>query len=144
LRRYADFLRCKFQLVPNVKKVELLADQQEVAFLEISRRRLAELGIDEEQIYNQLQAKNVAADGGRVRVGDEHIAIDSTGGFRSAEDMLELVIDLIALAANSSLEMSRRWSAATRTRPAVCFGTMASPHWSRNIYGAGRQRREDG
>jgi multidrug efflux pump subunit AcrB len=92
LRRYADFLRREFQSIPNVKKVELLGDQQEVAFLEISRLRLAELGIDEEQIYNQLQAKNVAADGGRVRVGDEHIAIDPTGGFRSAEDMLELVI----------------------------------------------------
>jgi multidrug efflux pump subunit AcrB len=92
LRRYADFLRCEFQLVPSVKKVELLADQQEVAFLETSRQRLAELGIDEQQIYDQLQAKNVAADGGRVRVGNEHIVIDPTGGFRSAEDMLELVI----------------------------------------------------
>jgi multidrug efflux pump subunit AcrB len=92
LRRYADFLRREFQLVPDVKKVELLGDQQEVAFLEISRQRLAELGIDEQQIYNQLQAKNLAADGGRVRIGNEHIAIDPTGGFRSAEDMLELVI----------------------------------------------------
>jgi multidrug efflux pump subunit AcrB len=92
LRRYADFLRREFQLVPSVKNVELLGDQQEVAFLEISRQRLAELGIDEQQIYDQLQAKNVAADGGRVRIGNEHIAIDPTGGFRSAEDMLELVI----------------------------------------------------
>jgi multidrug efflux pump subunit AcrB len=92
LRRYADFLRREFQLVPSVKKVELLGDQQEVAFLEISRQRLAELGIEEQQIYDQLQAKNIAADGGRVRIGNEHIAIDPTGGFRSAEDMLELVI----------------------------------------------------
>ena len=50
------------------------------------------LGINEEQIYNQLQARNVAADGGRIRVGDQHIAIDPTGGFGSAEEMLELVI----------------------------------------------------
>jgi multidrug efflux pump subunit AcrB len=92
LRRYADFLRREMLLAPNVKKVELFAEQQEVVFLEISRQRLAQLGINEEQIYSHLQARNVAADGGRVRVSDQHIALDPQGGFRSAEDMLGLVI----------------------------------------------------
>jgi multidrug efflux pump subunit AcrB len=92
LRRYAEFLRRELLLVPGVKRAELFAEQQEVVFLEISRQRLALLGINEEQIYRQLQAKNVAADGGRVRVGDQYIALDPTGGFRSAEDMLELAI----------------------------------------------------
>ena len=92
LRRYVEFLRRELLLVPDVKKVDLFSEQQEVVFLEISRLRLAQLGINEEEIYKQLQAKNVAADGGRLRVGDEHIAIDPTGGFDSAEDMLGLVI----------------------------------------------------
>jgi len=92
LRRYADFLRRELLLAPDVKKVDLFAAQQEVAFLEISRQRLARLGINEEQIYAQLQAKNIAADGGRVRVGAEHVALDPKGGFRSAEDMLEMAI----------------------------------------------------
>ena len=92
LRRYAEFLRRELLLVQNVKKVELFAAQQEVVFLEISRQRLAQLGINEEQIYSQLQARNVAADGGRVRVGDQHIALDPQGGFDSVDDMLELVI----------------------------------------------------
>ena len=82
LRRYAEFLRRELLLVPDVKKVDLFSEQQEVVFLEISRQRLAQLGINEEQIYSQLQAKNVAADGGRVRVGDEHIAARSDGRFR--------------------------------------------------------------
>jgi multidrug efflux pump subunit AcrB len=92
LRRYAEFLRRELLLVTGVKKADLFAEQQEVVFLEISRQRLAGLGINEEQIYRQLQAKNVAADGGRVRMGDRYIALDPTGGFRSAEDMLELAI----------------------------------------------------
>jgi multidrug efflux pump subunit AcrB len=92
LRRYAEFLRRELLLVPNVKSVELFGEQQEVAFLEISRQRLAQLGMNEEQIYGQLQAKNVAADGSRVRVGDQHVALDPQGGFGSAEDMLGLVI----------------------------------------------------
>jgi multidrug efflux pump subunit AcrB len=92
LRRYAEFLRRELLLAPNVKKVELFGEQQEVVFLEISRQRLAQLGINEDQIYAQLQARNVAADGGRVRVGDEHVALDPQGEFGSADEMLELVI----------------------------------------------------
>src|SRR5262249_47270092 len=93
LRRYTEFLRRELLLLaPNVKKVELFGAQQEVVFLEISRQRLAQLGINEEQIYSKLQAKNIAADGGRVRVGDQHVALDPQGGFSSAEDMLGLVI----------------------------------------------------
>src|SRR5262245_40309121 len=92
LRRYAEFLRRELLLVQDVKKVELFAPQQEVVFLEISRQRLAQLGIPEDQIYNKLQDRNIAADGGRIRVGDQHVPLDPTGGFRSAPDMLELVM----------------------------------------------------
>jgi len=92
LRRYAEFLRRELLLAPNVKSVELFGQQQEVVFLEISRQRLSQLGINEEHIYSLLRARNVAADGGRVRVGAEHIAIDPQGSFRSADDLLDLVI----------------------------------------------------
>ena len=92
LRRYAEFLRRELLQVRDVKKIELFGEQQEQAFLEISRQRLSNLGINEDQIYGQLQARNLASDGGRVRIGDERVTIDSTGGFRSAEDMLGLVI----------------------------------------------------
>lgn len=92
LRRYVESLRRELLLVSGVKSVELFSEQQEVVFLEISRQRLARLGINEEQLYAKLQERNIAADGGRVRVGDEHIVIDPGGEFRSAEDMLDLVI----------------------------------------------------
>src|SRR5262252_5327409 len=54
LRRYVEFLRRQLLLVPGVKSVELFGEQQEVVFLEISRPRLARLGINEEQIYAKL------------------------------------------------------------------------------------------
>ena len=92
LRRYSEFLRRELQTVKDVKKVDLFAEQQETVFLEISRQRLAQLGINEDQIYAQLQAKNIVADGGRVRIGAEYPALDPTGGFRSAEEMLDLAI----------------------------------------------------
>jgi multidrug efflux pump subunit AcrB len=92
LRRYAEFLRRELLLVPGVKSVELFAAQDEVVFLEISRPRLAQLGVNEEQIYSKLQERNIAADGGRVRVGSQHMALDPKGAFGSAEEMLDLVI----------------------------------------------------
>lgn len=92
LRRYAEFLRRELQTVRDVNKVDLFAEPQEVVFLELSRTRLAQLGINEEQIYQQLQARNVAADGGRVRVGESYLAVDPQGAFDSPEEMLDLVI----------------------------------------------------
>lgn len=92
LRRYVEFLRRELIAVPGVKAVELFGEQQEVVFLEISRQRLAQLGIPEDQIYQQLQERNIAADGGRIRVGDQHVPLDPQGEFASAEDMLGLVI----------------------------------------------------
>jgi multidrug efflux pump subunit AcrB len=58
-----------------------LANSRRSSFLEISRQRLAQLGINEEQIYAKLQDRNIAADGGRIRVGDQHIPLDPTGAF---------------------------------------------------------------
>ena len=92
LRRYTDAVRRELQLVPNVAKVELFTEPRDVVFLEMSRVRLAKLGISEDQIYAQLQARNTAADGGRVRIESRYIPIDPTGVFRSPEDMLDMVI----------------------------------------------------
>lgn len=92
LRRYVESLRRELLLVPGVRSIELFGEQQEVVYLEISRQRLSQLGINEEQIYSLLQARNVAADGGRVRVGNLHVPIDPHGEFRSVDDMLDLVI----------------------------------------------------
>lgn len=92
LRRYAEFLRRELQTVQDVKKVDLFAEQQEVVFLEMSRARLAQLGISEETIHRQLQSRNVAADGGRVQIGDAYPAIDPQGAFTSPDDMLNLVV----------------------------------------------------
>ena len=44
LRRYTEFLRRELLLAPNVKKVDLFGEQQEVVFLEISRQRLVAAG----------------------------------------------------------------------------------------------------
>ncbi len=92
VRRYVEFLRRELLQVSGVKSVSLFGEQREVVFLEISRQRLAQLGLHEETIYRKLQEQNVAADGGRIRVGQQHVPLDPTGAFASADEMLEMVI----------------------------------------------------
>ena len=118
LRRYVEFLRRELLQVDGVKSVELFGAQQEVVFLEISRQRLAQLGINEEQLYAKLRERNIVADGGRVRVGDQHVPIDPTGEFHSVNDMLDLVIGSdrsgrqLRLRDVATLSRGRRGSAA--------------------------------
>jgi multidrug efflux pump subunit AcrB len=92
LRRYVEFLRRELLQVDGVKSIALFGEQREVVFLEISRHRLAQLGLNEETIYAKLAERNIAADGGRIRVGDQHVPLDPTGAFASTDEMLELVI----------------------------------------------------
>ncbi len=92
VRRYTEFLRRELLSVPGVKSIELFGAQQEVVFLEISRHRLARLGVNEEQLYAKLQERNIAADGGRVRVGDQHLPLDPHGEFETVDAMLQIVI----------------------------------------------------
>ena len=145
LRRYTEFLRRELLLAPNVKKVDLFGEQQEVVFLEISRSRLSQLGINEEQIYSLLQAKNIAADGGRIRVGDQHIALDPKGEFHSAEEMLDLVIG--SDKTGRQLFLARRGDdRARRPRSAAPLAPLRrqAGRWPRHLHGPGRQRRDDG
>ena len=72
LRRYVEYLRRELLLVPNVKKVDFFGEQQEVVFLEISRHRLAGLGINEDQIYQIIQASNAAS------MGDVSVLVNSS------------------------------------------------------------------
>jgi len=92
IRRYAESVRRELLTVAGVKKVDLFSQQPEVIYLEISRHRLAQLGMNEQQIYSLLQAKNIAADGGRIRVGSDHLALAPEVSITSAEEMLDIVI----------------------------------------------------
>ena len=55
-------------------------------------RMLTQLGVTDEDIFNALEQRNVASDGGRVRVGPMFPSIDPTGGFSSEQEFRELLI----------------------------------------------------
>lgn len=92
LKEYVKFLRKELLLVDGVAKIELWGIQEEAVFVEISRSRIAQLGIGLDSIYNALEGQNLVAQAGNVRVGPEYIRIDPTGSFVSVEDIASLQI----------------------------------------------------
>ncbi|MDH3690393.1 MAG: efflux RND transporter permease subunit [Gammaproteobacteria bacterium] len=92
LKEYAKLLRRELLLVQDVAKIDFWGDQSEAVYVEPDRDRMSQLGILPQQIIDSLQDKNVVSDSGRVRVGQEYIAIDPTGTFDSVEEIEDLLI----------------------------------------------------
>jgi multidrug efflux pump subunit AcrB len=88
----ADDLKKQLILVPGVRKIVIDGEQQEVAYLTISRARLGELGIPVGRIVGVLQSQNVVADAGNVAVGDEYLRIWPTGESSSVQSIGDVLI----------------------------------------------------
>ena len=88
----ADAIKKQLVLVPGVRKVVIDGEQREVVYLEISRSRLAELGIDLGAIANVLGSQNVVVNSGNVEVGDDYLRISPTGDFQSVQEIGDLLI----------------------------------------------------
>lgn len=92
IRDYVDFLRRELVLVDGVGKVSVSGRQQEQVIVEISRSRLAALGIPPSQIASLLQTQNVVSNAGALRVGPDRIRIHPTGEFQSVQELEQLII----------------------------------------------------
>lgn len=92
MKEYADLLKKELLLVPDVAKVELYGVRREAIHIEISSRRMSQLGISPSQIQGALLSKNLVADAGRVRVDDEYISLDPRGDVHSVEDIASMLI----------------------------------------------------
>ena len=92
LRDYVDILRRELVLVDGVGKVSVGGVQQEQVIVEISRSRLASLGIAPAQIANLLQTQNVVSNAGSLRVGPDSVRIYPSGEFQSVKELEQLII----------------------------------------------------
>ncbi len=85
LKHEADRLRQVLLNVPHVAKVELFGVQDEKIYIEISRRRLATLGLDMGQVLDQLGQQNAVAPAGVVQTPGDAVAVRVDGAFGSVE-----------------------------------------------------------
>jgi multidrug efflux pump subunit AcrB len=86
LKNVVDLLRRELVLVRDVAKIETFGERVEAVYVELARDRMAQLGIPEAAIIDELRQRNVVTDAGHVRVGPEFITIEPTGGITGVED----------------------------------------------------------
>ena len=92
LKDVAELLKRELLTVKDVKKVILFGEQKEAIYVEMSRVKMAALGITQEEIFAALEAKNLPVDAGRIKIGPEYMAINPTGLFKSEKDFGDLFI----------------------------------------------------
>jgi multidrug efflux pump subunit AcrB len=110
LEDFAIRLRKELLLVPGVANVRIAGAQREAVYVELSRTRMAQLGISLQEIFDTLKAQNVVASAGKVKAGTDYIRIDPTGTFSSPKQIESLLL------LGSSGNMIRLGDIATVTR----------------------------
>ncbi len=92
LKDEADRIRQELLGVNNVAKVELFGAQDEKIYIEVSRRRLATLGLDMNQVLEQLGQQNAVAPAGVVQTPQDAVAVRVVGAFHSVDELRAMPI----------------------------------------------------
>ena len=92
VKTFADDVRQQLLRVPHVAKVELFGVQDEKVFIEISQKRLAQLGLDLNQVLSQLAQQNAVESSGTLQTPLDVLQVRVAGQFRALEDLRAMPI----------------------------------------------------
>ncbi len=92
VKTFADNVRQQLLRVPYVSKVELFGVQDEKVFVEISQKRLAQLGLDFNQVLAQLGQQNAVESAGAVQSPLDVIQVRVQGQFEAVEQLRAMPI----------------------------------------------------
>lgn len=92
LRVQAEAVRQRLLKVQDVAKVQIFGAQPEKIFIEISQKRLAQLGLDLNQVISQLGAQNAVESAGVLNTGPENLQVRIGGQFNSVEQLRQFPI----------------------------------------------------
>lgn len=91
-KTFADEARQKLLRVPDVNKVELYGVQDEKLYIEISQKRLAQLGLDMNQVINQLSQQNAVEGAGTIQAPLDVVQVRVAGQFEAVEQLSNMPI----------------------------------------------------
>ncbi len=91
-KREADRIRQNMLGVPYVSKVALFGVQDEKIYIDMSRQRLATLGLDMGQVFDQLAQQNAVAAAGVLRGSQDTVQVRVDGAFDSVESLRTMPI----------------------------------------------------
>jgi len=92
LKTFADDVRQQLLRVQDVAKVELFGVQDEKLYVEISQKRLAQLGLDLNQVLQQLGQQNAVESAGAVQTPLDVVHVRVGGQFEAVEELRAMPI----------------------------------------------------
>ena len=92
LHDYVEDVRRDLLRVPDVSKADILGDQDEKIYIEMSHKKLATLGVDPLQIFSVLQQQNNMVPAGNFETKADRIYLRISGDFKSVESIREIGI----------------------------------------------------
>ncbi len=92
LKQFADDVRQQLLRVPDVAKVEMFGVQDEKLYVEISQKRLAQLGLDFNQVLQQLGQQNAIESAGAVQTPLDVVQVRVAGQFEAIEQLRSMPI----------------------------------------------------
>ncbi|WP_280155604.1 efflux RND transporter permease subunit [Piscinibacter sp. XHJ-5] len=87
LKEQADRVRQRLLKVKDVNKVEIFGAQDEKVFIELSQKRLAQLGIDFNTVISQLGQQNAVESAGVIDSPTDYLQVRVAGQFNSIEEL---------------------------------------------------------
>ena len=136
---FADRVRQQLLRVQDVAKVELFGVQDEKIFIEVSQKRLAQLGLDFNQVLAQLGQQNAVESAGTVQTSNDMFQVRVTGQFDAIEQLRAMPIRGVGYAAGTSAASNqlRLGDIATITRGYVDPPTVKVHHQGKNVIALG-------
>jgi multidrug efflux pump subunit AcrB len=92
VKTFADEVRQKLLRVTDVNKVELMGVQDEKLYVEISQKRLSQLGLDMNQVLAQLGQQNAVEGAGAIQTPLDVVQVRVAGQFQTVEQLRDMPI----------------------------------------------------
>jgi multidrug efflux pump subunit AcrB len=92
VKAFADDVRQKLLRVADVNKVELFGVQDEKLYIEISQKRLAQMGLDMNQVLAQLNQQNAVEGSGTVQTPLDVVQVRVAGQFQAIDELRAMPI----------------------------------------------------
>lgn len=134
-KAFADDVRQQLLRVPDVAKVELFGVQDEKVFIEVSQKRLAQLGLDFSQVLAQLGQQNAVESAGAVQTPLDMVQVRVAGQFNALDDLRAMPIR--GGGANASANQLRLGDIATISRGYVDPPMVKVRHQGREVVALG-------
>ena len=92
LHDYAERLRTELLKVPDVNKVDFIADQEQRIYVEISNAQLAKLNLTPQQIADAVNSQNAVAGAGLFTTSDDRVYVRPSGQFQDVDKLRDTLI----------------------------------------------------